>query len=385
MTEVGLSDHDFRDEAPPEVSLESKVERCVFTLWVKDDNDDESYEPERLEAFIKYLRWGCETSPTTGKRHYQGYMIFTKKLKYRTIHAVLKQLFGRDIKYKPDGTGGFWVKAMRGSIEANDRYIEKEGCFHSWGERPTGTDLLGLYERQAAGGRKSIDEFAAKLAQGQSLREVALAHPSDYIRYSRGAEKLAGFVARPLRRAVGTRITRLRFGPTQCGKTYDAVPEGATTADCFLRAAASNGFMDGYVGQRRVILDEFRGAASGVTVGELLQLLNRSFNCLANVKGSVSFWDPDNIDITTNEHPWGWYDWSGRVGSYDALMERFDYIYVYHPADVHRGQRVITALQRGTPEFAAFCAWRPTRVEPLALPRVGVHVVTETEQPYNLF
>lgn len=322
---------DFPVEENPSRSRDNKATRIVFTAWPPEGTDDESHEFEAHSSFIKFISWGCEVSPTTHRKHYQGYAVMTKKMKYTTIKNVLKSVFGGKSPY---------VAAMRGTLEECEAYISKDGCIHHWGARPR-----ELRAERAAGGRRAVDEFAARLARGDPLVQVALEEPGVFLRYSRGAQLLASYVARPLR-LQKTRTTTLLYGPTGLGKTWDVIPDAATTHDIFRVAATGSGWLDGYLGQDTVVFDDFRGAADGFSVSVLLQLLDPSFTATGNVKGGTVYWNPSWIYITSNEHPSKWYDWDKRWHSYDALIRRLSEVCLLYSLLSRLGSHLPRCSQR---------------------------------------
>lgn len=368
-------EHDF--EEPPTGDEDhggNKAKYFIFTAWTRAGSTHDDYDFEVHRTFIQYLKFGCETCPRTGKPHYQGYCVSTKKMKYTTMRNVLKSFFhGSSV----------WIKGMRASLEKNDAYVEKEGCVHTFGERP---QLDGdVQQRRAKGGSQRIEVFAKTIASGVPLHQAALADPYTFLQYSGGSAKLAAMVPRPFRRRE-PRVVELWVGPTRAGKSWDAIPDGATTHTCFRHGAGLGEFLDGYIGQPLAIFDEFRGAGSRVQLATALTWFDTGISSVGNVKGTTTFFDPDRIIVTSNEHPRGWYDWSTRMGSYYALMARFNVIRVYHDWE-GRGvaERRTSVFVRGSPTHAAFAEWMPeARVEPLPT-GVGVRVTGQQTECWDDF
>lgn len=115
----------------------------------------------------------------------------------------------------------------------------------------------------------------------------------------------------------------LLYGNTGLGKTRWVYDNWVFKGKSFWRlpCITTQCWFDGYEGQTHVLLDDFAGAASKVSVVLLLQLLD-GYQVRAPVKGSFCGWIPKNIAITTNLHPYLWYRWKDRMTQYLALARR---------------------------------------------------------------
>ena len=118
----------------------------------------------------------------------------------------------------------------------------------------------------------------------------------------------------------------LLHGDTGLGKTrwvYDNwLPLGSFWR---LPAITTSCWFDGYQGETHVLLDDFSGAPSKVSVNLLLQMLD-GYTQRLPVKGGFTCWKPIHIAITTNVHPNKWYRWKDRMKQYYALARRFSLI-----------------------------------------------------------
>lgn len=118
----------------------------------------------------------------------------------------------------------------------------------------------------------------------------------------------------------------LLVGPTGVGKTkwfFDHCPESD-----WYSTPVSNGtlWMDGYRGQKWVLIDDFSGQMPLV---QLLRMLDR-YPITVPIKGShVDFSPARTIVLTTNLHPTKWYKWCNRELQYDALARRFTQVNDY--------------------------------------------------------
>ncbi len=84
-----------------------------------------------------------------------------------------------------------------------------------------------------------------------------------------------------------------------------------------------------YDGHKVVLLDDFAGASSHMTLTFLLRLLDR-YPVMVPTKGSHTWWHPDHIYVTTNILPALWYKWENRGEHYRALARRFHKVILYY-------------------------------------------------------
>lgn len=69
---------------------------------------------------------GAETAPSTGRRHYQGYIYRGTRLPWSKVCAALKEAFG----VHP------YVAVAKGDHEQNRAYCAKEGAYFEYGDLP---------------------------------------------------------------------------------------------------------------------------------------------------------------------------------------------------------------------------------------------------------
>lgn len=234
-----------------------------YRRWCFTDFDV-CHDIEFYKGFkCKYVIFGKEVCPTTGKMHHQGYMEFgiTKRL------VALKKL---DDKIH-------W-SACRGSQEENINYCSKEGVVTEWGEKGQQgkrSDMLRAIEMIEEG--KGDQEIIREVGTWQSARTMALLR----------CQMIPERKTPPLVIWI--------YGPTGVGKTREARKWLGDKADC---VSYENGFIIGYTG-RNVLFDEFRGT---VPYHKMLQLLDR-YPLTVNIKGGSCEWSPDKIVITSADGP----------------------------------------------------------------------------------
>lgn len=111
----------------------------------------------------------------------------------------------------------------------------------------------------------------------------------------------------------------LIYGPPDVGKTRFAYAEDA---DLWKAPIGKGGWFNRYDGHDTVLMDDFAGKASHTALTDLLRLLDRYPESVPT-KGGFVAWRPRRIFITTNIHPWEWYNWAGREVHYPSLKRRF--------------------------------------------------------------
>jgi len=122
----------------------------------------------------------------------------------------------------------------------------------------------------------------------------------------------------------------LLYGATGCGKTrYIVDKHGVFSGDNVYRKAPDTRWFDGYSQQDVLVLDDFSGASSKMSLNYVLQLLDR-YSINVEVKGDYTPLLATKIYITTNNHPSLWYKWDRREEQYRALARRIQNVYCFH-------------------------------------------------------
>lgn len=169
--------------------------------------------------------------------------------------------------------------------------------------------------------RGDLMELRDKIKNGMKITDFVDQHFDYYVRYRGGIEK-AYTLLRPPTFRPNIRVFVL-WGPTGTGKTrscYDWEPD----LFCYVDQPTTY-WWDGYMGQRAVLLDDFRG---GIAFANLLIILDR-YPTRVPVKGAFSPFLGDIIFITSNDEPAMWY--AGLDTS--PLMRRITQIIHVMPGD----------------------------------------------------
>ncbi len=262
------------------------------------------FEEERMQYLVYQEEIG-----ESGTYHFQGYCEFKNPVRL----TPAKDLLGGPTVH---------IERRRGTQAEAIAYCKKddtridhtetieEGTPHSQGTR---TDI-------------SLEGFKNAVMTGKRKRDLVEEHFAILARYSKFYNTLTE-LARP-RRSTDLTVTLL-YGETGTGKTravediWGANPE-------FYRTPLNNKtiWYDGYDGHTTVLLDDFSGAASHISLCNLLQLLDR-YPVQVPTKGSHTWWLPNEVFVTTNILPRDWYDWKNRGEQYKALARRFSKVLVY--------------------------------------------------------
>jgi hypothetical protein len=209
--------------------------------WCFTDFDVNAEKQAALlsNTFTKYIVFQHEVSPETGRDHYQGFM-------WMKMKASLNVMKGR--------WPGMHFETMKGSHEQAINYCKKEDS------RMAGYWEAGL--PPAPGKRNDLLEAAQLVMSGEaSMKEIAEACPSTFIRYSAGLSRLALHFSKPRDWIMDVQIYH---GGTGTGKTRKAHLDNP---GAFWKTKSE--WWDGYDQHDVVIWDEF---AHDVPISSLLRI-----------------------------------------------------------------------------------------------------------------
>jgi hypothetical protein len=230
---------------------------------------------------VKYFCFQQETAPTTGRRHYQAYFRFEQRQRLRGLRDWVTKTFGPDAKAR--------FACANGTDEQNEEYCSKEasgipGTFQKYGEP------------KKQGKRTDLMSVAEMIAEGQSVRDVATAFPTQYIKFAKGIEKLHAITRFEHRDPAVPVTVHWWFGPSGVGKSrkaYEKFPKA-------YRKMMGNAWWDGYAGEKVVVMDDYR--ASMVRFSLLLNWLDR-YPCTVEAKGTSFPLSAVVFVLTTTQRP----------------------------------------------------------------------------------
>lgn len=293
---------------PPDILGIGQRAHWCFTLFSFEDSLEELGLRLSRHSQFRYYVAQLEKCPRTGSPHYQGYIEFKRSVR----HAVVKDLIG----------GSPHVSARLGSRDEARDYCMKEDTRHPLGDLGIGINSgpieVGLWHESIQGKRTDISSAAGDLLEHRSLKRLATDHPGTYVKFSRGFKALLKITAPVRDRQILPTIT-LYYGHPGMGKSRKAWDLYEDSL-----GAPSDGFewFDDYNGEKTLLLDDFCGSRSKMTLDRLLKITDR-YHVSLRQKGDFTPLLAHNLVITTNIHPRLWYDWLHREVQYKSMYRRF--------------------------------------------------------------
>lgn len=263
-----------------------------FTIQVADD-DKAPVLPRWDEKEMRFMVCQLEKAPTTGKRHWQGYVYFERVKKLVTC----KKIFGPAAH----------LEKARGTPEENLAYCSKSET------RIEGPYQYGVLPKQ--GERNDVLMLKEAIKAGKSDLELLEEFPGLFLRYSKGIERMRFLYEEEKAKVYRRMEVSVLWGSTRTGKTWTATEN---YPNAFLLHASNPEWWDGYSGQTEVILDDYK---SQLPLHRLLQLLD-GHPCRLPVKGGFRWALYNVVVMTSNSHPSTWYP-NASIKEKEALMARF--------------------------------------------------------------
>ncbi len=286
---------------PTKMTRRLRARNWVFTL----NNPGQSYATYALNytghKHFRFLVFQKEKGDN-GTVHYQGYVQFKSTMGM----SALKKL---DARAHWEPRKGSHRQALDYSTKLDTRL---EGPW-KYG--------IGI----AGGTRTDILAFKEAIKAGKSEEFIADNHTSCYIRYGKGYDRLRQLY-KPEHSGVIT--VKLLYGETGTGKTLSGTEMAAEHASWWEMPVDQKFWFDGYRGQEAVLLDDFVGAASHWRLDAFLRLTNPRTLAVPK-KGGHTWWYPKTVVITSNIHPYKWWDFESRYSQLPAVARRFAEIWWY--------------------------------------------------------
>lgn len=257
--------------------------------WVFTDFKETDLEAvyEEYRDIIRFIAWGEEVCPSTGKNHNQGWIQFVNPKRRGGVQRVI----GHKCFCEP----------MRGSEYDNEKYCSKDGKYHKY----------GTMKRQ--GERTDLEYIKKRIDENATMFEIANDHFGDYIRYHSGFAKYQELVRKEQTKKFRNVSVEVIWGATGTGKTrryYD--PE-----KCFKIQGSALTWWDGYEGERELLIDEYN---NDIGITELLGILD-GYQLRLPVKGAHTYANWTKVYITSNIDPLQWH-MNARPMHREALMRR---------------------------------------------------------------
>lgn len=289
--------------------MSRQIRKQEFKHWcftINNPNPDDALAIAMASEYkhFKYCVYQLEKGKN-GTEHFQGYIEFKRTMCLSTVKSLLG--------------GRVHLERRRGTqTEARDYCMKKEDRVAKSGPPVE----LGTYTVcEGPGARTDIATMCAAIKNNPYVVDIAKMYPHMYIKYHKGIHALCT-VYQPLRTKPPNIV--LFFGTTGTGKTRDAFRLYKNV----FRKAPDTRWFDGYHNQQTLLLDDFCGRMSKMSLSYLLQLLDR-YDIRIEIKCSYTNLVSTTIVITTNIHPWLWYDYSEREEQYKALARRITKVMWY--------------------------------------------------------
>lgn len=246
------------------------------------------HESGKVKLAVGQLEQGEE-----GTSHIQFYVEYKTVQLWDTVRTQLSQF------------GSVHLEPRKGSPTDAYEYVTKQDtavldddgskCYHfEFGSAPKG-----------CGARSDLDVIADAVLAGGSEREIAMAHPSTYIRCYNGVRALISQrdAAEPRMLSEAPRVTVL-WGVSGGGKSHYALELAQSYGVPYYKLSAGMGsWFEAYAGQETIILDEFCGNIQYSMLKEMLDKFPMRVPCK---NGSYEF-RGKNFIIMSNTKPWNWY------------------------------------------------------------------------------
>lgn len=220
----------------------------------------ETIEPDT--EFITYICWGCESCPSTGRTHLQGFVCFNRTCRMPKAKKWL-------------GDEQVHLEKRHGTREQARDYCKKDGG--------------DFYERG------TLEVLTTKEIFKLPLSRIKEEYPIFYCRYHRGLEKLA--VSKPIANWRTVDVTAI-WGESGSGKTRKVMEmENVYKIDPPYK------WFDGYEGESILLIDDYETGA--IPRGFFLNLID-GYRLRLETKGSHTWALWDKVYITTNDNPTHW-------------------------------------------------------------------------------
>ena len=244
-------------------NLPEKVRWFVMTNW--NLNSKECYLELMQKHNIRYLAYGEEVCPDTGKEHHQCFMYFKNVRKHdKKSCCRIGDMWGDIHNY---------VAPMIANVNCNEKYCKKEGKFHELGEKPS------------QGSRSDLDEVKNDILEGKSVDDICVESPQLFHQYGRTLERLE-IIA--MRKRYRMEMTEGIWITGKAGYGKDHQWRSVYNPETHFVKDLQTEWWDGYKQQDTVVLSEFR--ACHMRWSTLLALVDKNpLNVKIRNRESVPF------------------------------------------------------------------------------------------------
>ena len=323
----------FFEEAEPCDDLDKRGKRHYCGTKNNYTDDDIAALHKWAQEKCTYLVYGKEVGGINKTPHLQIYMEFENTI---SMKSIVKKLFP------------MWLGLRKGTPKQAAGYCKKGTCPHDQDkytcdhckafrgdysfffprteDDPETWQLGGEFgEISRQGKRTDLDEVVEMIVhEKKTVRETALEHPSQYIKYHKGIRDMRALVLTPRSLSAMPEVIVL-WGKTGLGKTRDAYIKYWPTLSHYVWKPSNGNWWDGYDGEDKIIIDEFRGQ---MTWSDILGLLDRN-EFRAPYKGGFVNIQASKFVITSPFPPERWYKDDDRYDRYQQLARRITKVVEY--------------------------------------------------------
>lgn len=215
---------------------------------------------------IRYICYGKETCPTTGKTHFQGWIQLYKKIRLNGLKKLI-------------GSNKIHVSICLGDEASNEKYCKKDNDFKSFGKfsiQGKSNDLESLIESMKA---------------GKTMTELFEEYPKLFFQHSNKIKATRLQIYEPITAQFRKVKVYVLQGPSGCGKTRTAMQFAKYKTEF-----NNLPWWDQYDFQESILIDEF---ANQVRITDLLTILDGQQLKLP-IKGGFTYANWTTVYITTN-------------------------------------------------------------------------------------
>lgn len=271
----------------------------VTTNW---NMDEDILEKLVIDGKLRFIAYGKEKCPTTGKDHFQTYFMFHNQ---RSVSAKSLKKYGDMF-----GPIHCHVQPMFGSLASNEAYCSKEGNLTKLGDEPK------------QGSRADLKDVVARIQNGEETADnICVEDPGYYHMYGRTLTKAEDIIKRKMYRKWMTKGIWY-CGTTGVGKSHAAF-QGYDPETHYVKPVLDE-WWDGYTGQETVILNDFRGQ---IPFAEILNLVDKWPHYVKRRCREPTPFLAKTVIVTSSMHPCTVYSNVCQDGdSLDQLRRRFEII-----------------------------------------------------------
>ena len=293
---------------------------------INNPTENEIKHLSTLHDKMRYLVWGMEhVYEGQGTPHIQGYVEFKDKTSWESIKTLISPRAHLERrKGTPADAAGYCKKGeCEQHIHENKRCPYCNDFQKKWDffmprtmEEPEEWHL-GFEDGDIStqGKRTDLTAVAELVQEGATIRQIAAAFPEQVIKYNKGLRDLRALQLAPRQLDAMPEVIVL-WGKTGTGKTRDAYLKYWPDEPHYVWKPSNGNWWDGYDGEKKIIIDEFRGQ---MTWSDILGLLDRN-EFRAPFKGGFVQIQADKFVITSPFPPDKWY----KAHLADDLYDRFD-------------------------------------------------------------